>query len=88
MTNELAEHFAFLDVLRESGATCDRFGPAEHLMLAFDLVPTEARRVHMAWMKTFDRARTPARPRQSVDVAQNDTRKVLTLGTSLRPLEG
>lgn len=51
MTNELAEHFAFLDALRVSGMTCNRFGPAEYLVLAFGLDPTDARRVHAAWMQ-------------------------------------
>ena len=52
MTNKLAEHFAFLDALRMSGMTCNRFGAAEHLVLAFGLDPTDARRVHAAWMET------------------------------------
>jgi hypothetical protein len=63
MTNKLAEHFTFLDALRVSGMTCNRFGAAEHLVLAFNLDPTDARRVHAAWMQA---------PRQSVDVAQLD----------------
>ena len=52
MTNKLAEHFTFLDALRVSGMTCNRFGAAEHLVLAFGLDPTDARRVHAAWMET------------------------------------
>ena len=53
MKNKLAEHFAFLDALRVSGMTCNRFGAAEHLVLAFDLDPTEACRVHAAWMESY-----------------------------------
>jgi hypothetical protein len=53
MTNELAEHFGFLHALRESEMICKRFGAAEHLVLAFDLDPTEACRVHAAWMGSY-----------------------------------
>jgi hypothetical protein len=48
---QTSEHFAFLDALRVSGMTCNRFGAAEHLVLAFGLDPTDARRVHAAWMQ-------------------------------------
>jgi hypothetical protein len=63
MTNELAEHFAFLDALRVSGMTCNRFGPAEHLVLAFGLDPTDACRVHAAWMDSYASGVRPCRPR-------------------------
>jgi hypothetical protein len=39
--------------MRESGTIGKRFGAAEHLVLAFDFDPTEACRVHAAWMESY-----------------------------------
>ena len=46
------EHFEYLDVLRESGAT-NMFGAAPYLQDEFDLSKSEAREILNHWMKTF-----------------------------------
>ena len=58
---DLAEHFQFLDDLRESGAI-NMFGAAPYLQEEFGLTKTEARVVLQAWMRSFDRD-TPAAER-------------------------
>lgn len=47
------EHLEYLDVLRASGAT-NMFGAAPYLQEAFGLDRTEARKVLVYWMETFD----------------------------------
>ncbi len=47
------EHFAYLDTLRESGAT-NMFGAGSWLRDAFEMDRREASAVLKAWMETFD----------------------------------
>ena len=46
-------YFTFLDNLRKSGAT-NMFGAAPYLQNSFGIDRTEARKIHIAWMETFD----------------------------------
>lgn len=48
-----AEHFEYLDALRESGET-NMFGAGAYLQDAFGIDKAEARAVLGSWMKTFD----------------------------------
>lgn len=54
----LAQHFAFLDALRESGAT-NMWGAHPYLRVAHGLDEREARAVCGRWMDTFDGISTP-----------------------------
>lgn len=58
--DQLARQFAYLDSLRESGAT-NMYGARPYLMRAFKkLSEAEAALVLSAWMKTFSRETSPA----------------------------
>lgn len=52
----LVDAFRLLDLIRESGVT-NMFGAASFLE-AKGMPKAEARRVHAAWMKTFDETST------------------------------
>lgn len=54
-----AEIFEWLDDLRDGGSV-NMFGAAPYVADAFHLSLTEARKVTMAWAKTFDREKTAA----------------------------
>ncbi len=57
--DEMAGHFAYLDLLRESGTT-NMYGATPYLQRDQDLSKDEARRVLMAWMRTFNREDPPS----------------------------
>ena len=51
---KITEYFEYLDELRESGVT-NMFGATPYLMREFPgMTKQEARKVHRAWMDTFD----------------------------------
>jgi hypothetical protein len=55
-----AEYFAYLDTLRESGAT-NMFGARPYIEAEFGLPKDEASRILSCWMQTFGRGdKTPA----------------------------
>lgn len=54
----LADHFRYLDRLRESGVT-NMWGASPFLATAHQLDHDEARRVHLLWMDSFDPDLTP-----------------------------
>jgi hypothetical protein len=54
-----AKHFAYLDNLRESGAT-NMFAAGHWVENAFNLSRKDASAIVGAWMKTFDPNKTPA----------------------------
>jgi hypothetical protein len=70
MTKEqLADMFAYLDGLRESGAT-NMFGAGPYVKSAFGLTDRDARDVLSRWMRTFDGESTPeARAEKALAVA-------------------
>jgi len=45
-------YFKFLDALRESGAT-NMLGAGPYIMKAFEIPEGDARKILMAWMRTF-----------------------------------
>lgn len=55
---ELAEFYAYLDELRESGET-NMYGARPYLTEKFDLGRRDAAVVLTGWMKTFDPDKTP-----------------------------
>ena len=55
--DRLAAYFEFLDRLRENGGL-NMFGAAPVLAEQFGLDCKEASKVHIQWMKTFDRYKT------------------------------
>lgn len=55
----LVEYFTFLDELRSSGET-NMFGAAPYIQDEFSLTRDKARKIVMAWMKTFDPDKTLA----------------------------
>lgn len=63
---ELERYFKFLDRVRSSGAT-NMYGAAPYLEDAFDLSRDEARRILMAWMRTFDGVTSAADRAASVE---------------------
>ncbi len=56
--DNLAEIFAYLDDLRESGVT-NMFGAGPYVQEDFGLDRKAAGEAVTAWMKTFDRVSTP-----------------------------
>lgn len=54
----MARYFAYLDALRDSGAT-NMFGAGVYLMKDFGVDRKEASRVVGLWMKTFDPDKSP-----------------------------
>jgi hypothetical protein len=56
--DRLAEFFAYLDELRESGVT--NIGAGEYLARDHDLDARDARAVLIEWMQSFDRKKSPA----------------------------
>jgi len=46
-------HYRFLVLLRNSGAT-NMYGAGQYLEEAYDLSREEARKILVAWMKSFD----------------------------------
>lgn len=53
------EFFAFLDNLRESGAT-NMYAAAPYVMTAFSVDRNTAVNITSVWTKTFDREKAPA----------------------------
>jgi hypothetical protein len=49
----LTEYFEYLDRLRESGVT-NMFGAGPYLAEAFGITKHQAKKVHVAWMETFE----------------------------------
>lgn len=68
--HELADHFLYLDNLRESGVT-NMFGAGHYLQHARSLSETDARIVLLVWMDTFDgELSTMARARAAIAKAE------------------
>lgn len=59
-----AEHFTFLDGLKESGET-NMFGARPYIQEEFGLSREESSKVLSAWMSTFD-GKTPAAGRAAM----------------------
>jgi hypothetical protein len=57
--NGHAEHFEYLDALRESGVT-NMFGAGAYLEDHFDLSKNDARDILFEWMDSFGKTRSPA----------------------------
>jgi hypothetical protein len=51
MTNKLAEHFAFLDALAREWDDLQQIQRCRAFGVGLGLDPTDARRVHAAWMQ-------------------------------------
>ena len=57
--NGHAEHFEYLDALRDSGVT-NMFGAGAYLENRFGLTRYEARDILFEWMDSFGKPRSPA----------------------------
>ena len=66
MTADNARCFEFLDDLRKSGVT-NMYGASPYLQEEFDLDRDDARKVLLAWMRTFGDGSTPPRERACPD---------------------
>lgn len=56
--DELADHFGYLDMLRESGAT-NMFGAASYLIRDQGVSRKDASAILSMWMKSFSRETSP-----------------------------
>lgn len=63
---DMAKWFAYLDTLRESGAT-NMFGSVPYLRDRFDLSRDDASKVLSLWMKTFDDSDPEDRARRALE---------------------
>ena len=67
----LAEHFTYLDELRESGIT-NMWGAAAYLVAERDLENKEAKAVLKVWMQTFSDAPAAERAAKALEAGDVD----------------